>query len=390
MPSLRAALGMIQHLPNTATTAGTADGYDPKIRPVRQNPASSRLPGQLVYPIAMHETVAIIGDGQMALVLADALAHGGMTARIWGPFQEHVDSLASSRQSPRLTDFQLDDAVEVTADDNSIFTDATLIINAIPTQFIRPVWQRLADAAPADLPLLCVSKGIEKQTLLRPTQIIAQACGDDVQSPRRSMCALSGPTIAAELARHLPATMVAASHDAALATRAQEALNVPWLRIYSNDDVLGVELAGATKNVIALAAGMIDGLQAGDNAKSALLARGLAEIARLGTAMGAKLDTFFGIAGVGDLATTCFSPEGRNRSCGEKLGRGESLEAILAESKSVVEGVPTTHSVMQLAERYSIDMPITAAVSEILFEGLSPRDAITSLMQRSTKAETIG
>jgi glycerol-3-phosphate dehydrogenase (NAD(P)+) len=338
----------------------------------------------------MQETAAIIGDGQMALVLADAIVHRGMRVRLWGPFEKHVQELASSRRSPRLRDFQLDSAVDITHDDAAIFDDATIIINAIPTQFIRSVWERLAPACPADLPLVCVSKGIENTTLLRPTQIFEQVLRQQHRLGSRSTCALSGPTIAAELARHLPATMVAASDDAALSARVQELFNVPWLRLYRNDDLLGVELAGATKNVIALAAGMIDGLQAGDNAKSALLARGLAEIARLGAAMGARLDTFFGIAGVGDLATTCFSPEGRNRTCGERLGKGESLDDILKQTTSVVEGVPTTRSVVELATRHDIDMPITQAVSRILFHGLSPRDAIEGLMSREMKTEKIG
>ena len=204
------------------------------------------------------------------------------------------------------------------------------------------------------------------------------------------MAALSGPTIAAELAVRKPAAMVAASADDALARLAQDLFSVDWLRIYRHDDVIGVELAGAAKNVIALAAGIVDGLRAGDNAKSALLARGLAEIARLGTAMGARRDTFFGIAGVGDLATTCFSPSGRNRTCGDRLGAGESLEQILETTVSVVEGVPTTKAVMAMARSHGVEMPITAAVHAILFEGLAPADAIRSLMGREAKAEEIG
>ncbi len=165
---------------------------------------------------------------------------------------------------------------------------------------------------------------------------------------------------------------------------------MPWLRVYRHGDLVGVEVAGATKNVIALAAGMVDGLEVGYNAKSALLARGLAEISRLGAAMGAAVETFFGVAGVGDLATTCFSPHSRNRSCGERLGRGESLSSILESTVSVVEGVPTTRSVTMLADRHGVEMPITAAVFRILFEGLAPVDAIRSLMQREPKAEQIG
>jgi glycerol-3-phosphate dehydrogenase (NAD(P)+) len=203
------------------------------------------------------------------------------------------------------------------------------------------------------------------------------------------MCVLSGPSIATELAQHKPATMVASSSDSTVAKSVQDLFDVPWLRIYSHDDPLGVELAGATKNVIALAAGMLDGLGIGVNAKSALLARGIAEIARLGAAMGAQVDTFFGVAGVGDLATTCFSPSGRNRSCGERLGRGESLDEVLASTTSVVEGVPTTKAVKRLAEEKGVEMPITAAVHAILFEGLSPTDAIRELMRREQKAERI-
>src|SRR5690606_24848097 len=207
-------------------------------------------------------------------------------------------------------------------------------------------------------------------------------------SPRPLGC-LSGPTIASELIRCLPATMVAASDHPRFAQRLQAAFTTSWMRVYTHTDLLGVELAGATKNVIAIAAGVIDGLQAGYNAKSALLARGLAEIARLGHAMGAAPETFYGIAGVGDLATTCFSPEGRNRSCGEALGRGMKLQEHLERSRSVVEGVATTRSVVDLARKYRVEMPITEAVHAVLFEGLDPLDGITRLMSRELKDERV-
>ena len=337
----------------------------------------------------MQEHVAIVGDGQMGLVLGALMAEQGQPCRLWGFFENEVAELASTRRSPRLTGFDLPDVVEVTADAGRLLQGATIIVNCIPTQFIRPVWQRLGDAPP-DVPVVSVSKGIENDSLLRPTQVIADATGDDPMKPRRPMCALSGPTIAAELARRLPATMVAAAEDLAIAARVQSLFGSSWMRIYTLDDTVGVELAGATKNVIALAAGIIDGLEAGFNAKSALLARGLAEIARLGAAMGARVDTFFGVAGVGDLATTCFCPEGRNRSCGERLGRGETLDSILASTQSVVEGVATTRSVVQIAAKRKVDMPITTAVHAILFGGLQPRQAIETLMSREPKAERIG
>jgi glycerol-3-phosphate dehydrogenase (NAD(P)+) len=341
------------------------------------------------------DRVLIIGDGQMGLVLADALAFRAVPTTIWSPFPDDARTLQTTRESPRLPGFRLTDGVQVTADDAAAFANATLIISAIPTQYLRQVWARLrpslnatADRQHPTPPIVSVTKGCEIGTGLRPTQIIAEALAMPPNHP--GLCVLSGPSIAAELARRLPASLVAAAPDQTLAKRVQDLLRVPWLRIYRHDDVIGVEVAGASKNVIALAAGMIDGLGAGANAKSALLARGLAEIARLGSAMGARIDTFFGVAGVGDLAVTCFSPEGRNRTCGERLGRGEKLDDILHSMKSVVEGVPTTKSIVQLAERLHVDMPITRAVHAILFDGLSPTDAIRELMQRELKAEQVG
>ena len=338
----------------------------------------------------MDAPTAIVGDGQMGLVLADALAARGRASRLWGRSAVAIEALAATRQSPRrLPGFRLPDSVEVTCVAAALFEEVGLIVNAVPTQHIRAVWTAMAAAVPPGVPVVSVSKGIENETLLRPTQVIAEVTGDDPLDPARSLVALSGPTIAAELAEHKPATMVAACNDERVAMLTQELFATDWLRIYRHHDLVGVEVAGALKNVIALAAGMVDGLDLGANAKSALLARGLAEIARFGVAVGATIDTFFGIAGVGDLATTCFSPHGRNRSCGERLGRGDSLESILETTASVVEGVPTTRSVMRMAGQRGVDMPITSAVHEILFDGLSPRDAITSLMQREPKAESI-
>ncbi len=328
--------------------------------------------------------LAILGDGQMALVMADALVARGLGVRIWCPLEGEADRLAAARESPaRLPGFRLPEAVAVHGELAAAMDGASAILNAIPTQFIRGVW---ADAARHldGRPVICVSKGIEQETLLRPSQVLEEAAGD---AP--AICALSGPTIAAELARRLPATMLAASDDPGLAAAVQDAFTVPWLRVYTHDDALGVELAGAAKNVIALAAGILDGLGLGDNAKSALLARGLAEIARLGVALGARTETFFGIAGVGDLATTCFSPSGRNRTCGQRIGEGEPLATIIESTVSVVEGVPTTRAIAALAARAGVDMPITRAVHAVLFEGTAPEAALRELMSREPKAERI-
>ncbi len=335
------------------------------------------------------EQVAIVGDGQMGVVMAAMLAERGVPARLWGPFEADVRALAATRRSPRLPEIELPGSVEVTPDAARLFEGATLVVNAIPTQFVRAAWAPIAARLAAGVPVVSVTKGIEEGTHLRPSEIIAQAapCPGGAARP---VAVLSGPTIAAELARRLPAVMVAAAADAALAERVQRTFALPWLRIYTNTDVVGVEIAGAAKNVVALAAGMVDGMGLGSNAKSALLARGLSEIVRLGTALGARPETFFGVAGVGDLATTCFSPEGRNRSCGEAIGRGEPLAEYLARTNSVVEGLATAHAILALADRHGVEMPIVRAVESVVFHGKRPTEAIRDLMGREAGAERVG
>jgi glycerol-3-phosphate dehydrogenase (NAD(P)+) len=324
----------------------------------------------------------IAGDGQMGLAMAAlALEAGGESVVVWGPFPEAIEDLRLTRRSPRLPGWTVPSGIECVSDPG-IFAEASIAVNAIPTQFMRATWSALGPHLCDHATLVSTAKGLEASTGKRPSVILAEAIGRPIAE-----VALSGPTIAAELIQHLPAVMLAASPNAEAAARTADAFATPWLRIYESDDLLGVELAGALKNVIALAAGMCDGLELGSNAKSALLARGLAEMARFGVAAGAKKETFFGIAGVGDLATTCFSPQGRNRSCGEAIGRGADLETYIAEQQCVVEGVPTVKSVLTAAREYRIDMPITSAIYEILFEGTSPRDAIAQLMGRPANTE---
>lgn len=337
------------------------------------------------------ETITIIGDGAMATVCGLLLESRGYGVTIWGVFADHVDEMIQTRENHRyLPGHRLPDAIRLTASEAQAFDGATVALNAVPTQYIRPVWERLAPHVPAELPIASVAKGVEQETSLRPTQIIADVLKDHPDKPARPLAAISGPSVADELAQCLPATVCAASDDEVFSKRLQEMFTTHWFRVYTNRDLVGVELAGATKNVIALAAGILDGLQAGNNAKSALLSRGLAEITRLGVAMGASQETFFGIAGVGDLATTCFSPTGRNRTCGEQLGRGRKLEEVLKEIPGVVEGVPTTRSVVALAEKYRVEMPITAAIHAVLFEGLDPLEGISQLMSRASKPERVG
>ncbi len=326
----------------------------------------------------------------MGLVMAAVLAGTAAEVRLWSNDPRAAETLHQTRVSPRLPMLALPDRVRVTGEGEAALGGATLALSAVPTQFVRPVWERVRDAMPERVPVVSVAKGIEAETLLRPTQIVAEVLGDHPDRAARAMAVLSGPTIASELARGLPATMIAASDDEHLATLTQQLFTTSYLRIYTGTDPLGVELAGACKNVIAIAAGILDGLKAGFNAKSALLARGLAEITRRGTAMGAAPETFFGLAGAGDLATTCFSPEGRNRSCGEALGRGEALAAYLERTKSVVEGVATAASVMALARRARVEMPISETVHAVLAGELDPIDGIGRLMRRSPKEERIG
>jgi glycerol-3-phosphate dehydrogenase (NAD(P)+) len=343
-----------------------------------------------------HPRVTLIGTGSMGTVMAALLASRGVQTTVWGRRQAQVDALQQTRvNAAYLPGHRLDESIHFTSDPARAFAHTDLIVSSVPTQHIRATWASLAPHVPADtaIGVASMAKGIEQDTLLRPTQIIAQALaqhGPDTDTTHRPLASISGPTVADELARNLPATAAAAAEDEAFAQALQQTFTTDWFRVYTNTDLLGVELAGATKNVIALAAGMLDGLQAGINAKSALLARGLAEITRLGLAMGAEASTFSGLTGVGDLATTCFSPTGRNRTCGEALGRGRKLDDVLEQMPGIVEGVPTTRSVLRLCEQHDVEMPITAAVHDVLFEGLDPLQAISQLMSRDPKAEGAG
>lgn len=340
-----------------------------------------------------HRRVTVLGVGQMGLVCAGVLGAGQRAPDVvmWAHSPDEAGDLTQTRRSPRFGGFPLPETSRVTADLAEAVSGSSLIVSAIPVQHTRSVWEQIGRMKlPTGAGVVSVAKGIENASLLRPTQVLADCLRDPMDAAPRPIGVLSGPTIAAELARYLPATMIAASDDAAFSRDLQLMFSTSWLRIYTSEDVLGVEIAGATKNIIAIAAGILDGLQAGYNAKSALLARGLAEITRLGSALGANTDTFFGLAGVGDLATTCFSPEGRNRLCGEALGRGEKLADYLKRSTSVVEGVATTRSVVDLAKKYRVDMPITHAVYAVLFEEMDPIEAIGRLMSRELKAERVG
>jgi len=337
----------------------------------------------------MAEHVAVIGDGGMGTVCAIMLAENGADVCLWSAFPAAAERFQRERVNPSfLPGHRLPDGVRVTGRDEEALAGASLAVSAVPTQYMRGVWQRLAPHCPPGLPICSVAKGIENDTLLRPTQILLDVL--DGGASARPVAAVSGPSIAPEVARKLPATVVVAGTDAAWTERIQQLVSRPYFRVYTNPDLLGVELAGATKNVIAIAAGILDGLKAGDNAKAALLSRGLREITRLGVALGARAETFAGIAGVGDLVTTCISPVGRNRSFGEAVGRGRTVDEALDATECVVEGVATTRSVVMLADRAGVEMPITRAVHDVLFGGRLPVEAISRLMTRPLRAENEG
>ncbi|HET6575278.1 MAG TPA: NAD(P)H-dependent glycerol-3-phosphate dehydrogenase, partial [Fimbriiglobus sp.] len=253
-------------------------------------------------------------------------------------------------------------------------------VAAVPMAFLRETLVRLKPFAGGDVPVVSLTKGIEVATFRRPTEVIAEVLGAS------RLVAVSGPSHAEEVARGLPTSLVAASVDADLAGWVQDQFGNDRLRVYTNADLVGVELAGALKNVIGIAAGVCDGLRFGDNAKAALLTRGLAEMARFGVAHGAAPATFAGLAGLGDLIATCFSPHGRNRRAGERLARGEPLADVVA-GPQVVEGAYTARSVFERTTRMGLDAPIMTTVYRILYEGLSPHDAVQDILSRPPKGE---
>lgn len=322
--------------------------------------------------------IAILGDGAWGTALALVLSRGGHRVWLWSKFPEYASEMKERRENPKfLPGIPIPTDLEIVTGSPP---EADLYIAAVPTQFIRPTFSELKRDLPEKLLLACVAKGLEQSTGKRPSEILRDVLG----SPR--IVALSGPSHAPEVARGLPASIVAAG-EARWAKAVQALFNGSSVRVYTSSDMLGVELAGALKNVIALAAGLSDGLGLGYNAKAALLTRGIVEMARLGVALGAKKKTFFGLSGIGDLITTTTYPTGRNLSVGRALGEGKKLEEILGGMHAVVEGVWTTRAALALARSHKVDMPITEELHKILNEGKPAKDALRDLMRRDQKAE---
>jgi glycerol-3-phosphate dehydrogenase (NAD(P)+) len=331
----------------------------------------------------MPTNFAILGAGAwgtaISLVLARVADH---RVTLWSARPEHAQLLHERRENVRLLPgVPIPPSVRLTTDLAAATAAADLLIAAVPTVYLRETMAHIAAQLPPDRPCLSLAKGLENETFLRPSEILRQVLGV------RRVAVLSGPSHAEEVSRGLPTTVVVASADLDLARWIQQAFSSDRFRVYTNLDVIGVELAGALKNVIGIAAGISDGLGFGDNAKAALLTRGVVEMARFGVALGAEVQTFWGLAGMGDLITTCMSRHGRNRHVGERLARGETLAAILADMTMVAEGIYTARSVHDKAARMEIAMPITDEVYRVLYEHKDPRAAVDDLMLREPKSE---
>jgi glycerol-3-phosphate dehydrogenase (NAD(P)+) len=326
--------------------------------------------------------VTVIGTGGWGTALAVLLCGNGHKLTLWGRLKEEVEPIIAAGESEAfLPGIKIPREIGVTLEAQAALRNAELIVLAVPSHGMRSICKQLREFIPPDVPLVHVAKGIENETGARMSEVVAEVLNTD------RLVVLSGPSHAGEVARGVPTAVVVASKQAELAVLTQRVFANERFRIYTHDDVVGVELGGALKNVIAIAAGACDGIGFGDNTKAALCTRGLAEMARLGVALGAKRETFFGLSGVGDLIVTAFSRHSRNRAFGEGLGRGETPDQITAKTAMVAEGVRTAKSAWQLAQRHQVVVPITREVYAIIYEGKSPRQAVRDLMMREAKPE---
>ncbi len=327
--------------------------------------------------------LSVFGNGGFGTALAIHAQALGHQVSLWGNNVEYTQRMAETRRNPRyLPGVDLPPEILICCEPSEILDEVEVILSVVPTQFVRTAFERLAADVPPSVPIVSCSKGMEQSTGLLPSEIL------DELLPGDKIYVLSGPCHAEELVRGKPASLVLAGPEGEELLELQRSLSGPTFRLYRCNDPLGVELGGALKNIVAIAAGIGDGLELGDNAKSALLTRGLHEIGHFGVAMGAKRETFIGLAGMGDLITTAISPHGRNRALGERLGRGETLEEILATTQKVAEGVWTTRAVLDKARSLGVEMPIAEEVGRVLFEDEPVGVAVKRLMSRILKNES--
>jgi len=326
--------------------------------------------------------VAVLGAGSWGTTLADLLARGGHEARIWGNDRADLARMEADRENRKfLPGIKLHYGVKVQPELEATLEGARVVVFAVPSQAVRSVAAQVAEARCAALPV-SAAKGLELGSLKRMSEVLIESLG--VEDP----VVFTGPSHAEEVSRGIPTSVVAAAREVAHAKTVQALFSSPAFRVYTNDDVAGCEYGAALKNVVAVAAGVSDGLGFGDNTKAALLTRGLTEISRLGVAMGGRRETFFGLTGMGDLIATAISRHSRNRGVGERIGRGERLEQILGSMVMVAEGVHTARAARDLGGRHGVELPITQQVCAMLFEHLSPREALGRLMTRDLKSET--
>jgi glycerol-3-phosphate dehydrogenase (NAD(P)+) len=327
---------------------------------------------------------AVLGAGSWGTTFAKVLADAGCQVTLHARRQELVDAIAGSRENPDyLPGIQLPSAVVATTDAEQALDGAAIVVLAVPSQSLRENLKRWSPFLPDDATLLSLMKGIELGTTKRMSEVICEVTGAGIER----VAVLSGPNLAREIAEEQPAATVIACPDTGRAEVLQAACLTPYFRPYTNPDMVGCELGGAVKNVIALACGIAEGLGFGDNTRASLITRGLAETARLGLALGAELTTFAGLAGLGDLVATCSSPLSRNRTFGEKLGKGMSVEEVQESTRQTAEGVKSCRSVLDLATAHDIEVPITEAVVRVCHEGAAPSRMVKEIMSREAKPE---
>ena len=327
--------------------------------------------------------ISVLGSGSWGLALALLLHNNGHEVLLWSARPENARKLREKRENPdRLPGVRLPDEIEILTDLERALKDVDVTVLAVASPYIRSTAHKMAPFVCGNQKIVNVAKGIEEKTLKTLSEVIEE------EIPQGNVAVLSGPSHAEEVGRGLPTTCVVSAHTQETAEYLQSIFMSPVFRVYTTPDILGVELGGALKNVIALAAGTADGLGYGDNTKAALIARGITEIGRLGKKMGAQMETFYGLSGIGDLIVTCASKHSRNRKAGYLIGQGHTMEEAMDEVQMVVEGVYSARAARELAEKYEVEMPIITEVNRVLFEGKSAAEAVMDLMLRDKKVET--
>ena len=327
--------------------------------------------------------IGVLGAGTWGVALARMLSKAGHDVMIWSALEQEIDQLSATHTHPNLPGMEIPEAITYTKAIETVCQGKDILLFAVPSPFVRATARKAAPYIKDGQVIVDVAKGIEADTLKTMTQIIR----DEIPNPTVKLVALSGPTHAEEVAKDMPTTIVSACEDLAAADLVQEVFTTGCMRVYTNDDVHGVELCGALKNVIALASGIATGLGCGDNARAALITRGIAEISRLGAAMGCREQTFGGLAGIGDLIVTATSMHSRNNRCGMLLGQGLSKEEATAKVGMVVEGLNALPAALRLAEQYRVEMPIVETVDAVVSGRLPAAEAVQHLMTRGQKSE---